>query len=74
VKIAQIAPLIESVPPRLCGGTERIVSDLTEGFIQMGHVVTLFANGNSPTSANLVPCARMALRKSPLAYWLPRSE
>jgi glycosyltransferase involved in cell wall biosynthesis len=62
VKIAQIAPLIESVPPRLYGGTERIVSYLTEELVQMGHDVTLFASGDSLTSANLVPCAPMALR------------
>jgi glycosyltransferase involved in cell wall biosynthesis len=62
VKIAQIAPLIESVPPRLYGGTERIVSYLTEELVQMGHEVTLFASGDSLTSANLVPCAPMALR------------
>jgi glycosyltransferase involved in cell wall biosynthesis len=62
VKIAQIAPLVESVPPRLYGGTERIVSYLTEELAQMGHDVTLFASGDSLTSANLVPCAPMALR------------
>ena len=62
MKIAQIAPLIESVPPRLYGGTERIVSYLTEELVQMGHEVTLFASGDSLTSANLVPCAPMALR------------
>ncbi len=62
MKIAQIAPLIESVPPRLYGGTERIVSYLTEELVQMGHDVTLFASGDSLTSANLVPCAPMALR------------
>ena len=62
MKIAQIAPLIESVPPRLYGGTERIVSYLTEELVQMGHEVTLFASGDSLTSANLVPCVPMALR------------
>jgi glycosyltransferase involved in cell wall biosynthesis len=62
MKIAQIAPLIESVPPRLYGGTERIVSYLTEELVQMGHDVTLFASGDSLTSANLVACAPMALR------------
>lgn len=56
MKIAQIAPLIESVPPRLYGGTERIVSYLTEELVEMGHEVTLFASGDSLTSANLVPC------------------
>ena len=51
MKIAQIAPLIESVPPRLYGGTERIVSYLTEELVGLGHDVTLFASGNSITSA-----------------------
>jgi glycosyltransferase involved in cell wall biosynthesis len=62
VKIAQIAPLIESVPPRLYGGTERIVSYLTEELVALGHDVTLFASGDSITSANLVPCVPKALR------------
>ena len=58
MKIAQIAPLIESVPPRLYGGTERIVSYLTEELVKMGHDVTLFASGDSITSAELVPAVR----------------
>lgn len=62
MKIAQIAPLIESVPPRLYGGTERIVSYLTEELVQLGHEVTLFASGDSLTSANLVSCVPRALR------------
>src|SRR5208283_5090204 len=62
MKIAQIAPLMESVPPRLYGGTERIVSYLTEELVQMGHEVTLFASGDSLTAANLVPCVPLALR------------
>jgi glycosyltransferase involved in cell wall biosynthesis len=62
VKIAQIAPLIESVPPRLYGGTERIVSYLTEELVALGHDVTLFASGDSITAANLVPCVPKALR------------
>jgi glycosyltransferase involved in cell wall biosynthesis len=65
MKIAQIAPLIESVPPRLYGGTERIVSYLTEELVEQGHDVTLFASGDSLTSANLVPCCRQALRLDP---------
>ena len=56
MKIAQVAPLIESVPPRLYGGTERIVSYLTEELVGLGHDVTLFASGDSITSAELVPC------------------
>jgi glycosyltransferase involved in cell wall biosynthesis len=62
MKIAQIAPLIESVPPRLYGGTERIVSYLTEELVALGHDVTLFASGDSFTAANLVPCVPKALR------------
>jgi glycosyltransferase involved in cell wall biosynthesis len=62
MKIAQIAPLIESVPPRLYGGSERIVSYLTEELVRMGHDVTLFASGDSITSAQLVPCVPKALR------------
>ena len=65
MKIAQIAPLIESVPPRLYGGTERIVSYLTEELVGLGHDVTLFASGDSMTSARLVPCCPKALRLSP---------
>jgi glycosyltransferase involved in cell wall biosynthesis len=65
MKIAQIAPLIESVPPRLYGGTERIVSYLTDELVAQGHDVTLFASGESITSAKLVPCCKQALRLSP---------
>ena len=54
MKIAQIAPLMESVPPRLYGGTERVVSHLCEALVQEGHDVTLFASGDSVTSARLV--------------------
>lgn len=62
MRIAQIAPLYESVPPRLYGGTERVVSYLTEALVTMGHEVTLFASGDSVTSARLIsPCLR-ALR------------
>jgi len=62
MKIAQIAPLAESCPPRRYGGTERIVSYLTEELVRQGHEVTLFASGDSVTSAELVPCSNMALR------------
>jgi len=65
MKIAQIAPLIESVPPRLYGGTERIVSYLTEELVAQGHDVTLFASADSITSARLVPCCERALRLNP---------
>jgi Glycosyltransferase Family 4 len=65
MKIAQIAPLMESVPPRLYGGTERIVSYLTEELVRQGHEVTLFASADSRTAAKLVPCCDMALRLNP---------
>ncbi|WP_313805448.1 glycosyltransferase family 4 protein [Sphingobium sp.] len=65
MKIAQIAPLAESVPPRLYGGTERIVSYLTEELVRQGHDVTLFASGDSVTRAELVPVTEMALRLNP---------
>jgi glycosyltransferase involved in cell wall biosynthesis len=62
MKIAQIAPLFERVPPRRYGGTERIVSYLTEELVRRGHKVTLFASGDSVTRAELVPCCPQALR------------
>jgi glycosyltransferase involved in cell wall biosynthesis len=62
MKIAQISPLTESVPPRLYGGTERIVSYLTEELVRQGHEVTLFASGDSVTSAELVASSPVALR------------
>jgi len=62
MKIAQISPLIESVPPRLYGGTERVVAYLTEELVRQGHDVTLFASGDSNTSAKLIPCCKQALR------------
>lgn len=62
MKIAQVAPLFESVPPKYYGGTERVVSYLTEELVSQGHQVTLFASGDSVTQAHLVaPCPR-ALR------------
>jgi glycosyltransferase involved in cell wall biosynthesis len=62
LRIAQVAPLHESVPPQLYGGTERVVSYLTEELVQLGHEVTLFASGDSRTTAKLVPVSRRALR------------
>jgi glycosyltransferase involved in cell wall biosynthesis len=61
MRIAQVAPLDESVPPRLYGGTERVVSYLTEELVRLGHEVTLFASGDSQTSAKLVPACPQAL-------------
>ncbi|ARO34202.1 glycosyltransferase family 1 protein (plasmid) [Rhizobium sp. NXC14] len=65
MKIAQIAPLAESVPPKLYGGTERIVSYLTDELVRQGHQVALFASGDSVTDAKLVACSRIALRLNP---------
>ncbi len=65
MKIAQISPLFERCPPKLYGGTERVVSYLTEELVRQGHDVTLFASGNSRTSARLVPGCDLALRLDP---------
>jgi glycosyltransferase involved in cell wall biosynthesis len=75
MKIAQIAPLMESVPPRLYGGTERIVSYLTDELVRLGHEVTLFASADSITAAELVGCASVALRlddnvRDPIPYYM----
>jgi glycosyltransferase involved in cell wall biosynthesis len=71
VKIAQIAPLVESVPPRLYGGTERVVSWLTEELVALGHDVTLFASGDSQTAAQLFPVVPRALRLDGINNSLP---
>jgi glycosyltransferase involved in cell wall biosynthesis len=73
MKIAQVAPLYESVPPALYGGTERIVSYLTEELVALGHEVTLFASGDSTTRARLIGQCPRGLRldptsRDPLAY------
>ncbi|HEV2319300.1 MAG TPA: glycosyltransferase family 4 protein [Verrucomicrobiae bacterium] len=65
MKIAQVAPLYESVPPKFYGGTERVVSYLTEALVSLGHIVTLYASGDSVTSAKLRPICRNALRLDP---------
>ncbi len=65
MRIAQIAPLHEAVPPKLYGGTERVVSFLTEELVNLGHEVTLFASGDSVTSAELHPSWPRALRLDP---------
>jgi glycosyltransferase involved in cell wall biosynthesis len=62
MRIAQVAPLYESVPPKMYGGTERVVSYLTEELVRRGHEVTLFASADSITRARLVACAPMGLR------------
>src|SRR5687768_15643287 len=61
MRIAQVAPLFESVPPKGYGGTERVVSWLTEELVRLGHEVTLFASGDSATQATLVPVCEKAL-------------
>src|SRR5262245_48003404 len=63
MRIAQVAPMYEAVPPHRYGGTERVVSYLTEELVRRGHDVTLFASGDSRTSAHLVPTTRSALRE-----------
>jgi glycosyltransferase involved in cell wall biosynthesis len=72
VRIAQVAPLYERVPPHLYGGSERVVSYLTEELVRLGHDVTLFASGDSQTSARLVPaCPRALWRDSNVRETLP---
>ncbi len=66
MRIAQVSPLYESVPPRGYGGTERVVSYLTEELVARGHDVTLFASADSVTRARLVPCSPRALRLDPV--------
>ncbi len=68
MRIAQVAPLFESVPPALYGGTERVVSYLTEELVRQGHEVTLFASGDSETAARLVAgCPRALWRDTAAA-------
>ena len=62
MRIAQVSPLCESIPPRRYGGTERVVHFITEELVRRGHEVTLFASGDSRTSAELFPCVPEALR------------
>src|SRR5687767_15510821 len=74
MRIAQLAPPFETVPPRRYGGTERVVASLTEELVRRGHQVTLFASGDSQTSARLVPTVDQALWRHPTyrdftAFW-----
>jgi glycosyltransferase involved in cell wall biosynthesis len=69
MRIAQIAPLYESVPPKLYGGTERVVAHLTNALVERGHEVTLFATGDSQTKARLIPCRDLALRLDTDLSW-----
>ena len=75
MRIAQLAPLYEAVPPVGYGGTERVVAGLTEELVRSGHHVVLFASGDSVTSAELVPCCARGLRldaavEDPIAYYI----
>jgi glycosyltransferase involved in cell wall biosynthesis len=74
MRIAQVSPLYEAVPPRLYGGTERVVSFLTEELVAMGHEVTLFASGDSRTSARLEPMCEEALRLDPNIRMAPHMK
>jgi glycosyltransferase involved in cell wall biosynthesis len=79
MRIAQVSPLYEAVPPKLYGGTERVVSYLTEELVRLGHRVTLFASGDSVTRAELEACARRSLRldssvRDPLAHHILQLE
>lgn len=65
MRIAQVAPLYEAVPPKLYGGTERVISFLTEELVALGYDVTLFASGDSVTSAKLAAVCPRALRLDP---------
>jgi len=69
MRIAQIAPLYESVPPKLYGGTERVVACLSDALVQRGHEVVLFATGESKTLAEVVPCREIALRLDKKLSW-----
>src|SRR4249920_193916 len=69
MRIAQIAPLYESVPPKLYGGTERVVAHLSDALVRRGHEVVLFASGDSGTEARLVACRETALRLDEHLSW-----
>jgi len=73
MKIAQVAPLTEAVPPKFYGGTERVVAYLTDALVELGHEVTLFASGDSGTKAQLTPIWPRALRLDPTVrdYYAP---
>lgn len=65
MRIAQVPPLYEAVPPRLYGGTERVVAHLTDALVELGHEVTLFASGEAQTKATLMPVRDQAIRLDP---------
>src|ERR1700730_11656634 len=68
MRIAQVAPLMEAVPPKLYGGTERVVAYLTDALVELGHEATLFASGDSRTKAQLAPIWPRALRLDPTIH------
>ena len=79
MRIAQVSPLFESVPPQFYGGTERVIANLTDELVRRGHDVTLFASADSVTTAELVPCCPRSLRldkdcADPLAHHLVQIE
>ena len=65
MKIAQVTPLYEAVPPRLYGGTERVVAHLTDALVELGHEVSLFASADAETKARLIPVRDQAIRLDP---------
>jgi glycosyltransferase involved in cell wall biosynthesis len=74
MRIAQVAPLFESVPPRLYGGTERVVAYVTDELVRRGHDVTMFASGDSRTTARLVPVVERATRLDAVTHDLIGAE
>ena len=68
MKIAQVTPLYEAVPPRLYGGTERVVAHLTDALVDLGHDVTLFASADAETRARLIPVRDQAIRLDPAPF------
>jgi len=74
MKIAQIAPLYEAVPPSLYGGTERIVAHLTNALVELGHDITLFASAEAHTPATLVPVREARTRCAAASALAPLSE
>src|SRR5260370_7670144 len=74
LRIAQLAPLYERVPPRLYGGTERMVSFVTEELVRRGHDVTLFASGDSRTCPRLVPCCTKTFRLPAKPHFTPSPQ
>ena len=65
MRIAQVTPLYEAVPPKFYGGTERVVAHLTDALVDLGHEVTLFASADAETRARLVPVRDQAIRLDP---------